>query len=521
MDTNISGRRQVQTAAEAQLAAFKAIRNLMVIFVLLVFLGFPGTLSKVIGSGVSKILEYLAFGLQFILVMMATGNDVMSLKLVNLQPQYWIAYVYVAYVVADSMLVSIDRKTVIMTLLHLVLTVMFALWLVEQFNMEELMNLFYSAQFVFIAITLISTVLFSKITFYRYQGANTFRGLFATKNECGTQLAFGIIVQLILVRIKLEKKYRISILFIALMAVQFIFMLLTKNMGALMITFACIGYVIYYSMQSKKLSKSRNRKKKSMRLPLGMLFIVATIGFLLFALTVLQALEPFLNSLGKDASLTGRVPIWRQSIAVMQKSHTLTGYGLEMFWKTPSAVKAFRAGFDENSWAATSAASTHNMLVETWCNNGLIGLSLYFLMFLAAGRGVKYLEEDQYLFSSCYLVMFTVRSLTERQSNPSSMYALGSFVVLAMMYQAEYRHKLSLRKKARVYQKESNKMFNSAVNDGSDLSAFQKRFSNMAGSQAPAARPAAPPSRRIRNDQTEVKENRLESLLREFDDNDQ
>ena len=110
---------------------------------------------------------------------------------------------------------------------------------------------------------------------------------------------------------------------------------------------------------------------------------------------------------------------------------------------------------------------------------------------------------------------------SERRSIFSSMYALGSFVVLAMMYQAEYRHKLSLRKKARVYQKESNKMFNSAVNDGSDLSAFQKRFSNMAGSQAPAARPAAPPSRRIRNDQTEVKENRLESLLREFDDNDQ
>ena len=199
------------------------------------------------------------------------------------------------------------------------------------------------------------------------------------------------------------------------MAVQFIFMLLTKNMGALMITFACVGYVVYYSLQSKK------KRKKSKRLPLGLLFVVVTIGFLLFALTVLQALEPFLNSLGKDASLTGRVPIWRQSITVMQQSHTLTGYGLEMFWKTPSAVKAFRAGFDENSWAATSAASTHNMLVETWCNIGLSGLALYFLMFLAAGKGVKYQQEDQYLFSSCYLVMFTVRSLTERQSNPSSM----------------------------------------------------------------------------------------------------
>ena len=132
METEARGRRPVQTAAEAQLASFKAMRNLMVIFVLLVFLGFPGTLSRVVGGGVSKILEYLAFGLQFILVMMATGKDVMSIKLINLQPAYWLPYVYVVYVVADSMLVTNDKKTVIMTLLHLVLTVMFALWLVEQ-----------------------------------------------------------------------------------------------------------------------------------------------------------------------------------------------------------------------------------------------------------------------------------------------------------------------------------------------------------------------------------------------------
>ena len=53
-----SGRRPVQTAAEAQAAAYKAIQSLLVIFVLLVFLGFPGTLSKVIGSSVCKLLEY-------------------------------------------------------------------------------------------------------------------------------------------------------------------------------------------------------------------------------------------------------------------------------------------------------------------------------------------------------------------------------------------------------------------------------------------------------------------------------
>ena len=500
-------------ATEASKASFEAMRNLMVIFVMLVFLGFPGTFSKVIGGGVSTIIEYLAFGLQFILVMLATGNDVMSIKLVNLHPAYWVPYIYVVYVTADSMLVSIDRKTVIMTVLHMILTVMFALWLVEQFDMKELLSLLYSAQFVFMAITLITTVLFSKIAFYKYQGSQTFRGLFSTKNECGTQLAFGIIVQIILLRMKLQKKERVSLLFIALLAVQSVFMLLTKNMGAILITLSCVGYTIYFGSQ---------KGKKGKKLPLGLLYIVVSIGFLFFALTILPMLESFLNSLGKDASLTGRVPLWNQTIVVMQESHTLTGYGLEMFWKTPSAVKAFHAGFRENSWAATSSASTHNMIMEMWCNLGLLGLAIFFFMILAAGKGVKYLDENQYLFCSSYMVMFTVRSLTERQTNPSTIYMLGLFIVLALMFQAQYQHRLKVRKKAKIYVEEDSKAtLESGPSAGDDIFAFQKKFSNIADGTA-VARPKPPPSRRRVTEEDRGEEvNRLAELLEEFDDSDE
>ncbi len=510
-----SGRRPVQTAAEAQAAAYKAIQSLLVIFVLLVFLGFPGTLSKVIGSSVCKLLEYAAFGLQFVLVMIATGKDIKSIKLLNLQPAYWLPYLYIVYVTADSLLVAIDRKTVIMTLLHMILTVMFALWLVEQFSMEELMNLFYSAQFLFISITLICTVVFSNITFYNYQGAKTFRGLFATKNECGTQLAFGIIVQLILLHIRMQKKMRISLVFLGTIGIQFVFMLLTKNFGALLITAACVGYVFYYSM------RNRNKKKKVKRLPLGLLYVIVSVGFLLFALTVLQAMEPLLNSLGKDASLTGRVPLWKQAITVMEDSHTMTGYGLEMFWKTPSAVRAFHGGFDENSWAATESASTHNLIMETWCNLGLIGLSIYFLMFLTAGRGVKYLEEEQYMFCSSFLVMYTIRSLTERQTNPSSIYTLGAFIILAMMYKADYDHKMNRRKRAHVYVNDGiqpSLMREANHASGSELAAFQRRFSNISERTAAPANDAPLSPLRRRDQEPKSGENKLESLLRQFDD---
>ena len=93
-------------------------------------------------------------------------------------------------------------------------------------------------------------------------------------------------------------------------------LILTKNMGSLLVVLIALGYIFFYI-----------RQKKKKRLPLCLLFIVLSIGFLFFALTILQMLEPFLNSLGKDASLTGRVPLWQRAIEVMQNNQTLTGYG--------------------------------------------------------------------------------------------------------------------------------------------------------------------------------------------------
>lgn len=511
MVRDVDVRRQRQMARESQAVGFEATRNLMVIFVMMVFLGFPGTLSKIIGKGTAKMVEYAAFGLQFVLIMMASGSDVMEIKLINLEPAYSIPYIYVLYTCVDSLLVSINVKTVFITVVHMVLTVMFAIWLVEQYDLEQMLEIFYSAQFVLVAISLISVVIFPKIVFYSYHGSRTFRGLFDTKNECGTELAFGVIVQAILLKVRLGKNKQISVLFLSMIVLQFGLILLTKNMGAVLITGASIGYVVYYGMQKKKV-----------RFPLGLLFIVGSIGFLFFALTILQAFGPFLESIGKDASLTGRVPLWEQQIAVMQESHTMTGYGMEMYWKTPSAVKKFHSGFAENTWAAEYSASMHNMIMEMWGNIGLIGLALYFYMFFMADRGIQYLEEDQYLFCSSYMVMFTVRSLTERQSAPASVYVLLSFVILAMMYQAYFKHMNDKKKKVRVYKAEdTTQEKKNEVEVSGDLMAFQRRFSNFADSgPSRQSKPLFETSRRQkeRDIEEEEAESQYISLLDEFDD---
>ena len=197
------------TAVGRQSLTFRAVRNLLTIYVLLVFLGFPGTLSNVIGSGPAKLLETASFGLQFVLIALASGEDVMSIKLLNINYAYMLIYLYLLYIAGASLLVSIDRKMVLTSVIHLSLTAMFALWLIDQFSMEELLEMFYSALVIYIGLMLIGMVVFSRVVFYSYQGSRTFRGFFATKNECGSMLSLGIILQAVLFQMRKTKKKRI------------------------------------------------------------------------------------------------------------------------------------------------------------------------------------------------------------------------------------------------------------------------------------------------------------------------
>lgn len=494
---------------ESAVLTLNATRNALTIFVLLVFLGFPGTLSKIIGKGPAKMIEYASWGVQFMLVMLASGDDVWNIKLLNLQPSYRIIYLYFVYCSASSMLVVEDRKAVLITLIHLLLTIMFALWLIEAYEPVELMEVFYGAQFLMVAILLVCSVIFPNIVFYNYQGSRTMRGLFATKNEFGTALALGILVQCILLRSRREKGENISLLFIGVMVVQFGMILLSKNMGAILITVGFIAYMLYYGM-------SENKR----RLPLGLLFVAGSIGFLFFAMTILQALSPLLESLGKDASLTGRVPLWEQCITVITQTHTLTGFGYEMFWYIPSAVDLFHSGFAENSWAATSSASSHNMMMELLLNTGFIGIALLILMFVRADRGIKYMDENQYLFCSSYTVMFTIRGFTERQSASGLVYVMLQYVILGLMYQAEFQHKLEIRRKARVYvseESDSSLSRRRSESDGSDLAAFQQRFSNIASQEK---KEKVLPEWHDEWESQEEKRDLLEDLYQELEHND-
>ena len=132
------------------------------------------------------------------------------------------------------------------------------------------------------------------------------------------------------------------------------------------------------------------------------------------ALTILPLMEPLLSAIGKDATLTGRTPLWRHIILVMTNSHTFTGYGFGMFWRDRQAVALLHTAFRSNSFMGTMTTGAHNVLLEYWLNVGLFGLASYFIALLASFRQMRKLERQNYIFCAAYMLWFMVMGWTER-----------------------------------------------------------------------------------------------------------
>lgn len=132
-----------------------------------------------------------------------------------------------------------------------------------------------------------------------------------------------------------------------------------------------------------------------------------------FLIILAAYLVPLLHLIGKDATLTGRVPLWAlvdQYIA----ARPFTGYGYEAFW-TNGNVAMWRI-WVTIGWEAPNA---HNGLRQSLLNFGLVGTVLLGLTFVRAIWQGSVLHaaapHEGWLWMNVLLVMMLSINLTESQ----------------------------------------------------------------------------------------------------------
>ena len=403
----------MRESAELKRSDFKI--ELIAVFAILVSLGFPGTLEWLYGEWLGTVMEYGAFFLEMFVMLFSGGKNWMDIRIINLEKRYAILYLFVTEVFIVSMMVTRYPSLQIVTCARLAVTVFFMIWLQERFRFMRLIELICAAQALFVVFTLYIMVRYPLLAYETGENfVDALRGLLTTKNTCAAELVFGCLVTAFLIHEK-RKRWEGYRFWAVLWAVQLVLLFMCQATGPV---FCLIAASFLFFVPSR------------VRMPMGWVYIVGSLVFLFATMTLMPAFEWFFDAIGKDATLTGRIPLWNQVIDVMLEHNTLTGFGYGMFWRDPEAYELVHAGFDENSYMGNMTSGAHNVLMEYWVNNGLIGLAVLFGLILYSMRRAEELPEAEYLFCSLIMAYLLTNGFTERCLGGNYDYKMAFFLLV-------------------------------------------------------------------------------------------
>ena len=275
-------------------------------------------------------------------------------------------------------------------------TSLFGLYLASRYSLREQLQLLAWAYGIAIVLSVIFIVILPKYGIMAGKHSGKWRGIFTHKNVLGKAM---ILSSMIFLLTSLNERKPKFVLWGGLGLS--VLLLLMSNSSSSIISFIVI-MIVFVLIRVMRMSYL-------MMIP-TILFIVI-IG--LFAnIWLLDNASTLLSSIGKDATLTGRVDLWP---AVLDKiwQRPWLGYGLSGFW-----------GSDWDSegayvWAVTgwTPPNAHNGLLDLWLDLGLLGLSIYLFGFIfSLVRGLIWIRISKTadaFWPVIYIIYFWLSNQTE------------------------------------------------------------------------------------------------------------
>ncbi|ACM04025.1 O-antigen ligase family protein [Cereibacter sphaeroides] len=244
------------------------------------------------------------------------------------------------------------------------------------------------------------------------------RGVFVHKNVLGWYAAFGLLLSAALGadRTLGLRPFAISVFVAALVC-----LLLSQSGTALITAALAVAFTVFYAL----LRRAR---------PLGRSFLTLLVlqSTVLFAISVNSFVPALLEGMGKDATLTGRVPLWDLVDQAILRRPVL-GYGYQAFWSEGSG-EAWVI-WTKLVWMAPHA---HNGYRDTLLSLGLVGLALLVVVIVRALRqGAALLSREPsepWLVLNVLVAVFLVMNMTESLLLQQNNFLFILFVTAALMF---------------------------------------------------------------------------------------
>lgn len=294
---------------------------------------------------------------------------------------------------------SVEPQETLQRSIALIGCTLLALHLAAQRSGEEIVALIAAACTLAAAISLALIVAVPSVGLMQGEGvgnawAGTWAGAHIHKNALGQMAGLGVVVCLIA---WMNPKVSMRPLAAAGLVLNAVLVAGSRSLSAQLITVAVALMVIGAGTIA--------RLAGQLVLPI----VILLAGALVCAALSLSLDDLFdlLGALGKDATMSSRVPLWTLLAEFIQDRWWL-GYGYEAFW-----TEGFHAGRFIESRLYFRPHYAHNGYVELWLGLGAVGVGLFALL---AGR----------------LVWFAMKRIAADASDPAALLALG-FVTMYLL----------------------------------------------------------------------------------------
>ncbi len=251
---------------------------------------------------------------------------------------------------------SDDPPTTIKTLVSLIGTTIFGIYLGSRYSLKEQVRIL---GWTYLFILILSLLFIGGLPRYGIMGAihsGAFRGIFTHKNLFGRFLALSMIVFLMFKTILPPKKTWIAQFCIGLILILLPLVRSTTSMintGILLM--ALLAYQTF-------------RFRYVIMVP-AFLSLATLSGVLYYLYTYYSSLV--FSSLGKDPSFSGRTDLWKYAWDMIEKQFWL-GYGWGAFWRGLGGPSGYIIRM-----AQWQVPNSHNGWIDLWLDLGFVGVFAY------------------------------------------------------------------------------------------------------------------------------------------------
>lgn len=289
---------------------------------------------------------------------------------------------------------SVSPSTTLRRAVGLLFTMLLAYVLAMRFTPRQLLLLAFAT---FGACIVLSLAILAASPHLARMSDGSIRGIFIHKNSLGWYASMMILVA---TAVLIDGTLGLRRTAFALLIAGGACLAGSGSMTAIIVTASAYCLIGFYSVLQ--------RIRGISRIVFILFFVQMSVGILIL---LHEFLVPFLEALGKDATLTGRVPLW-ELVDGQIADHLLLGFGYQAFW-TESNSEAWII-WGKIQWMAPHA---HNGFRDTMLNFGISGTTLFVLMlFRAVHQGATlHCRDPQYGWQwlNVFTVVILVMNLTE------------------------------------------------------------------------------------------------------------